>query len=261
MKSLLLFLVFFSITCLSFSQEAVNKTDSKGFKQGKWVSRYPNGTLKYEGVFVANKPVGEWKRYHENGKIKAQMSYRPNSDRVFASLFDEEGKLYAKGVFEGTLRDSIWNFYSGELIVLTENYHLGMKMGKATGYDQKGKVIWEKAWKSDLLDGKSIEYYPTGTIRNEINYVAGKKNGLALFYDENGLIAMEGNYKEDMSDGDWKVYDKEGKIKYQIKYNKGEILSGGASDSLQLKEFKKYDRIKGKIPEPKLNESGLPVNQ
>ncbi len=258
MKNILLLFVFFSVSYLSFSQEAVNKTDSKGQKQGKWVARYPDGTLKYEGIFDQGKPVGELKRFHENGKVKALMNYRANSERVFASLFDEEGKLYAKGIFEGTLRDSTWNFFSGELLVQTESYRLGKKEGLATGFDRNGKVMTEKEWKNDLPDGKSIEYYSTGVKRNEITYVAGKKNGAALFYDENGVTSMEGSYRDDLSDGIWKVFDKEGKLKYQIKYDKGEILDSRALDSLQLKEFKKYDRVKGKIPEPKLNESGVP---
>ena len=258
MKNILLLFVFCSVSNLSFSQEAVNRTDSKGLKQGKWVARYPGGSLKYEGTFDQGKPIGEWKRYHENGKTKALMSYRPNSDRVFASLFDEEGKLYAKGIFEGALRDSTWNFFSGDQLVQAENYLQGKKEGLATGFDRNGKVMSEKEWKNDLPDGKSIEYYSTGVKRNEITYVAWKKNGAAMFYDENGVKSMEGSYRDDLSDGIWKVFDKEGKLKYQIKYDKGEILDSGALDTLQLKEFKKYDRVKGKIPEPKLNESGLP---
>ncbi len=256
-KTVLLF-VLCAITFLAFSQEAANKTDTKGMKQGRWVSRYPGGTLKYEGSFINDKPIGEWKRYHENGKTKAFMSYRSKSDRAFASLFDVEGRLYAKGVFEGTLRDSTWNFYSGEKVVLTENYLLGKKEGKSTGFDQYGKVLSEREWKNGELDGKSTEYYPTGLKRKEITYVAGIKNGSALFYDQDGIISMEGNYTNDLSDGDWKVFGKDGKLKYQMKYVKGDIQNSAALDSMQLKEFKQYDNVKGTIAEPKLNEAGRP---
>jgi len=258
MRNIFLLFVLCLVSICSLSQEAGNRTDAKGLKQGRWVSRYPSGTLRYEGSFVNDKPVGEWKRYHENGKIKALLSYRAKSDRLFASLFDTDGKLYAKGVFEGTIRDSTWNFYSGEKIVQIENYLLGKKEGKSTGFDQYGKVLWEREWKKDQLDGKSIEYYPTGLKRNEISFVEGIKNGVAQFYDQDGNLSMQGFYKDDLSDGDWKVFEKDGRIKYQIKYAKGDILNSGALDSLQLKEFKKYDNVKGKIADPALNESGKP---
>ncbi|MCK9641034.1 MAG: toxin-antitoxin system YwqK family antitoxin [Prolixibacteraceae bacterium] len=258
MKSLLLLLAFCSLSFLSRSQEAVNKTDPKGLKQGKWVSKYPGGSLKYEGYFNHNKPTGEWKRYHENGKIKALMTYRPNSERVFASLFDEEGKLYAKGVFEGTLRDSTWNFYSGEMLVSIENYHLGKKEGSAIGFDQNGKKIWERELKNDLLDGNEVQFDPSGIKRKEIYYKEGKRSGPALFYDENGIKSMEGSYLDDLSEGAWKIFDKDGKLKYQILYKNGEIVNQGAIDALEISTFKQYDKIKGKISEPKLKESGMP---
>jgi antitoxin component YwqK of YwqJK toxin-antitoxin module len=252
-------LIFFClIHFFSFSQEPINKTDPKGLKQGKWVSRYPSGALKYEGTFDHDKPVGEWKRYHENGKMKALMNYRIHSERVSASLFDEEGILYSRGVFEGTLRDSTWNFFKGEKVVLTENYRLGKKEGKVTAFDPDGKVISEKMWKNDQPDGISTEYYPTGKKRNEIPYVGGKKNGRAVFYDENGVISLEGSYLDDFSDGDWNVYGTDGKLQDQIKYAKGEILNKRALDSLQVKESRQIDKARGKIPEPKLNEPGLP---
>ncbi len=258
MKNLLLLVVLCLVSFLSFSQDALNKTDSKGMKQGKWVSRYPAGSLKYEGTFVNNKPADVWKRYHENGKMKALMSYRPGSERVSASLYDEDGKLYAKGVFEGTLRDSTWNFFKGDQIVQIENYRNGNKEGKATRFGKEGTVISEKNWKNDVQDGKSVEFYPTGIKKIEVTYVEGKRNGPALFYDETGAVTMEGSYADDFSDGDWKVFGSDGKLKYQIKYNKGDIINNGALDTLQLKQFKQYDKVRGKIPEPKVNEGGMP---
>lgn len=258
MKNLLLLLLFCTLPFCSFSQETLNETDAHGLKTGKWKGRYPGGALKYEGSFDRNKPFGEWKRYHESGKVKAIMNYRPNSERVFASLFDEEGKLYAKGVFEGILRDSTWNFYSGDLLVMTENYHLGKREGKALGFYQNGKVKYEKWWKDDLLEGNTVEYDPTGIKRKEIFYREDKKSGPAFFYDENGVKTMEGGYRDDLSDGAWKIFDKEGQVKYQIKYEKGEILDKGAMDAMQINEFKQYDKVKGKIPEPKTNETEFP---
>ena len=258
MKYLLLLIWWFSLPYCTVSQEAINKIDANGMKTGRWVSRYPGGTLKYEGSFEQNKPVGQWKRYHENGKVKALMSYRPHSDRVFASLFDDEGNLYAKGVFVGSLRDSTWNFYDGSQLLMIENYHLGKREGKATGFYKDGKVRWEKWWKADLAEGKAIEYDPAGIVKSEIFYKADKKNGPAIFYDEKGAKNVEGAYKDDLSDGTWKIYDIGGKLKYQVKYDKGEILNKGTLDTLQINEFKKYDKVKGKIPEPKANETGFP---
>jgi len=252
MKNILFTLLLCALVMFANAQLSINKTDQKGLKQGKWVSNYPDGKLKYEGFFENGKPAGEWKRYHENGKTKAILTYRPNSERAFAILFDEDGKQYAKGIFEGTLRDSTWNFYDGDKVVLIENYANGKKSGKSLGFDADGKILWEKEMKNDTLNGNSIEFYPGGSKRNEIRYAAGKKSGPALFFDEKGIKTMEGNFKDDLSDGTWQVFDNDGKPKYHIQYEKGEILNGSSIDSLQRNEFKQYDKVKGKIPEPKV---------
>ena len=189
------------------------------------------------------------------------MFYRPNSDRVSASLFDDKGTLYAKGVFEGNLRDSTWQFFKGEKLILIENYKRGKRDGKSTGYDRNGKVNSEKEWKNDSPDGRCVDYYPGGTKRSVVAYQEGKRNGPAMFYDESGVVSMDGKYAGDLSDGDWNVYDKEGKLKYVIKYNKGEIINKDTLDSMQLEEFTKYEKARGQIPEPKVNENGMPERQ
>lgn len=258
MKKIFLSVMSGFLLVSAFSQNAVNRIDSNGMKQGKWVSTFPGGNKRYEGAFVNGQPVGEWTRYHENGKVKALMNYRPNSGRAFAQLFDEEGKLYAKGVFDGTKRDSTWNFYNGDKIVQTENYRLGKREGAAIGFDHNGIVLWAREYKDDWQDGKSLEYYSDGTKKSEITYSQGRMSGPARFYDEKGILFMDGLYQDDLSEGDWFVYSPDGKIRYKVTYAKGELLNSAAIDSVQLKEFKKYDQVKGKIPEPKMNQADLP---
>jgi hypothetical protein len=69
---------------------------------------------------------------------------------------------------------------------------------------------------------------------------------------------MEGSYMDDLSDGTWKMFGQGGELKYQIIYEKGEILNSGDLDSMQINQFKQYDNVRGKIPEPQVKESELP---
>src|SRR5665647_1786479 len=113
MKKLIFLLLLFVVPLTFISaQETINQTDANGHKQGRWINKYPNGTIRYEGSFTDDKPVGEWKRFHENGKIKAQMYHIPNTDRATAELFDSNGVRYAKGNYKGTAKDSTWNYFN-----------------------------------------------------------------------------------------------------------------------------------------------------
>ena len=194
-------------------------------------------------------------RYHENGKIKAIMTYRPNSERVFASLFDEEGKLYAKGYLRAPCATVPGVSIVANCWSLSKTTTSAKERGRPSVFDQNGKKIWERELKNDLEDGNEVQFDPSGIRRKEIFYKEGKKVG-QRFYDENSVKTMEGSYLDDLSDGTWKVFGKDGKLQYQIKYDKGEIVNKGTMDTLQINTFKQYDKIKGKIRSQ--GESGMP---
>jgi len=69
----ILILLIFSGVFNAYSQ--LNQTDVNGFKQGHWIRKYPNGIVMYDGNFRDGHPVGELKRYYENGTIKSVMNF------------------------------------------------------------------------------------------------------------------------------------------------------------------------------------------
>ena len=126
-QGILLLLVIVPFTYL-YAQETINQTDANGKKQGHWIGKYTNGTIRYEGSFTNDQPVGDWKRFHENGRIKAVLHHLQNTDKASAELFDSNGARYAKGNYKGTVKDSTWNYYNNTRLVGQENYADGIKM-------------------------------------------------------------------------------------------------------------------------------------
>ena len=58
----------------------INVVDDKGLKQGKWMKVHTTGKLAYEVFFKDDKPIGEYKRFHLNGKLSVLLNYEENSD-------------------------------------------------------------------------------------------------------------------------------------------------------------------------------------
>ncbi len=232
------------------SQQEINQTDSNNLRQGKWIGKFPDGTVRYEGYFKNNKPVGEWKRFHENGKLKANLLYFPNSGKVTAELYDTDGLLVSRGNYMGTQKDSIWTYYDKNIIIARESYIKGLKSGLSCFYSSDGKLIRETNWLNGKLNGISHEYYSTGIIKSEINYEDGKRNGDVLIYFESGKIQIEGKYDNDQNNGSWKYYNPDGTLKFQLKYKDGILLNPEMIDSLQMKEFNSFDREKGRLKDP-----------
>ena len=251
MKKLIFLLsyVIFPVTFL-FAQETINQTDANGHKQGRWIGKYANGTIRYEGPFTDDKPVGEWKRFHENGKINAHLYHFPNTDKASAELFDSNGIRYAKGNYKGTAKDSIWNYYNNLQLVSQENYSDGVKNGKSLTFFENGIPASESNWINGLLNGVSRSFYPSGKKKTETMYRQGKRQGLNLVYYESGVTEITGQYNNDQSDGTWKFAGENGTVKYELKYKSGALLNPEVVDSIQAGEFKAFDRAKGKLKDP-----------
>jgi len=237
----------FTILC---AQQSINQTDASGLKQGRWIGKYTNGTIRYEGSFNDDKPVGEWKRYHENGKIKARLYHQPNTDKVTAELFDSNGVRYAKGNYKGTSKDSTWNYYNNLRLVGQENYSSGIKNGRSLTYFTNGVPATESFWVNGLPDGVSRSFYPSGKKKSETMYHQGKRHGLNLIYYESGQTEIKGQYINDLPDETWKFMDANGNEKYELKYKAGVLLNPEVVDRIQANEFKAFDRAKGKLKDP-----------
>ncbi len=251
MKRLIILLLTFllPVTFLC-AQEAINQTDAYGRKQGKWTGKYPNGSIRYEGFFSDDKPIGEWKRFHENGKIKAQLFHFPNTGKVSAELFDYSGIRYAKGNYKDVLKDSTWNYYNNLRLVGQESFSGGKKNGRSITCFENGAPATESSWTDGMLNGVSRSFYPSGKKKYEIMYRQGKRHGLNLIYFESGQLQITGQYTNDESDGTWKFMDATGKIKYELNYKSGILLNPEVIDSINSNEFKAFDKSAGRLKDP-----------
>ena len=186
-----------------FSQ--VNQSDADGLRQGFWKKNYPNGKLMYEGHFRDGKPVGEWKRYHEGGRVKAIIDYRENSDSAFVQLFNEWGKKVAEGNFVNEKKEGTWTIFSNNRAMAKEHYVNGLKDGVSRKFYDTGEVLEESEWKNGKQEGKYQVFYKNGDPYMQCKYSNNLRNGLCLSYFPNGRIEMEAYYKNSLRNGSLEV--------------------------------------------------------
>ena len=132
MKKKHLLLFFLIVSIFSYSQD--NKVDGKGKKQGYWKKMFPTTSITdYEGTFKDDIPIGEFKYYFKNGKIKAKMFFKENGNVSYTTIFHEEetNKPIASGKYVNKQKDSIWNYWgpSGRISMI-ETYKQGVLDGK-----------------------------------------------------------------------------------------------------------------------------------
>jgi antitoxin component YwqK of YwqJK toxin-antitoxin module len=244
MRYLLALLIF--LPTLVFAQ--TNQTDANGLRQGLWQKKQDNGRLIYEGNFKNDKPVGEWKRYHPGGQVKAIIEYK--GDTAYTQLFDVWRKKVAEGNYVNQQKEGVWKIYKNGQLTADEEYKHGVKNGKSHQYYDTGEVMEEKEWVNEKEDGDYQVFYKSGEPYMQCKMKLGMRHGLFLVSYENGRQEMVAEYRNNLRHGEWKYFDKEGNLQYTLYYDNGQILNPAVRDSVDNLKMKALEKNKGTIPDP-----------
>lgn len=226
---LLIIILGLVFTSNSFIAQEVNKKDSKGRKQGSWVTFYEGTTdVKYQGEFKNDIPVGKFIFFYESGKVRAKNTYQNNGKDSYVSMYHENGKLMSMGKYINEKKDSIWVFLDEHGNYLSkENYKEGNRHGKCITfyafnpkidagqpnllevalyvngekegeylkYYRNGKYMVQGNYSAGVLEGKRTTFYSTGKKKTVVYFKKGVKNGYTINYDRNEEVTSKEFYK------------------------------------------------------------------
>lgn len=221
----------------SFSQE-VNKTDTKGRKQGEWKKYHKNGMLRYVGNFKNDNPVGEFKYYYDTGNIQSKMDHKIGASYFIA--FYKTGEVKAVGKYIGQKRDSTWNFYDIDGYKKSSEYYINGKKNRISyAYYPNGQVTEEKEFVDDFENGIWNEYYMDGKKKMEATFVNGSLEGRATYYRSSGKRSVRGIYSHGARNGVWLYFEEDGNtIKKKEEYKDGKRVDKNKGDNVEKEPLK-----------------------
>jgi antitoxin component YwqK of YwqJK toxin-antitoxin module len=235
---------------LSAGQQELNLTDNNGLKQGLWKRNYPNGRMMYEGVFKNDRPVGEWRRYHENGVIRAILVHNEISDSVSAQLFDIVGKPAAEGTYVKEQKAGKWQYFTDGRKVSEEEFVDGEKSGISRIYYPSGELLEEAEWKNDQKNGRYRAFYQSGKPFLECKYENDLRNGFCVTYFPSGAMEVDAFYRNDLPHGEWKYYRENEDIKFTLLYDEGVLLNPEVLYEQETKQLDELERKGKSISDP-----------
>ena len=221
---------------------------------------YPNGKPMYQGYFRDDKPVGEMKRFYENGNIQAILQYGEVTENVRAKLFYDNGSLAAEGIYLDMLKDSVWRYYGyyDGVLAMTETYLKGKRYGPMIHYYLNGSILDSVNWENDVKQGTWVAYFPDGKLKQKGSFLNGKLEGDFLVNMEDGSPYITGKYKNDQPDGRWVFYNADGSVITEMNYIEGKNTDEDKTDQKQQEFFKMIEENKGKFDEPDESEFMAP---
>lgn len=243
-------LIFVLILQTGFAQTDINQTDATGQKQGLWIKKLPNGNKIYEGFFKDDKPVGEFKRYHTNGLLKAHLVYPEDSDTIDAELYDLRGKLMGRGQYIGKLKVGSWQYFQKGQLVSEESFENNLKHGISKTYYPTGELFEETNWKYNLKDGIYRAYFTNGTPYMECMMRNGKRDGTCKVYYQNGKLELDALYEKGLRNGEWVYSNPDGGYSHTLVYDMGILLNPQVLDSIQQIQFKQLEENRKDLVDP-----------
>lgn len=238
-----------------FAQEAPNKTDVTGKKQGYWIKLDENKKKIYEGHFENNVPVGVFTYYYDTGIPWSVTVFSQNGKVARTKMYDAGGKLTGEGKYVSEKKDSLWKFYNQDGKILSDEMYVnGSKNGSCKVYYPNGQVSEDKMWKNGVLEGPCKKYFENGQLKYSSQYMKNKVEGKTIFYHASGKIDAEGMYKNDVKDGVWKYYKEDGTLRRQDTYTNGKMIEttdknqDTISKEQQAEEKKKSQQFEIKDP-------------
>ncbi len=247
----ILMIVFVLMPFVLFAQQEINQTDSSGLKQGHWKKLQDNGRVLYEGSFVNDKPVGEFRRYHSSGHLNAIFNYVEGTDSASVKLYDERGKQIASGQYVNQQKEGKWLSFEDGVVIAEDYYKNDKKHGESrTFYTGTGELYEETDWINGEETGVYRSYFRSGKTNFECQMKNGLRDGYCQSFYENGRVEMEGFYTLGIPDNEWTYYDEEGKLIYTLEYKKGRLMNPEVRDSIQTLQLNELEKNKGKIPDP-----------
>ena len=84
---------------------------------------------------------GEWKAYHETGKLKSLGQYKKGKEEGKWKFFHENGKLQSSGNFKDGIEDGGWKYYdiNGKAIVSDDKISDWDAINKSLKQQQSGQ--------------------------------------------------------------------------------------------------------------------------
>ncbi len=235
-KNIIVLVLFYIISCHSYSQEEVNiKPNGYNFFYSE------DSVIISEGTMLNGKPDGYWKNYYSNGIIKSE------GNRVEFEL------------------DSLWKFYNEEGKIVMEINYVG---GKKNGYriTHQSNEILKENFVNDVKQGYTLQLFSNGKIKLKTPFVNGLEEGISKEYNLNGNIVQLITYKkgyiidrsrinrydsENMPHAAWKWFSedetvvvKEGTFKHGLKhgYFKEYDLNGNLLSATKYVDGEKFEK-------------------
>jgi len=234
-------------TCYQPEQKVEEGVYTDNRKVGIWIEYYCNSNMKNKLTFVNGRPDGYAIMYNENGKISEEGNWKANRWVGNYKLYYDNGQVQHEFVFSpaGKREGPQKYYYDNGQVAVEGTFVNGKEAGLIKEYHENGDIKAEKNFADGQVDVASIKTYePKAPIVKKEDpvenapkivvkpdekpneAVASKGplilNGQHTLYNKNKQITKDGEFKENrLMNGKAYIYDDNGILTRVSVYKNG----------------------------------------
>lgn len=141
----------------------INQKNEKGERDGLFISKSPDGTLKYKMNYKDGKKHGEGLDYYESGELRAKI-------------------YYDEGLKDG---EAIWYYDEKDKIFRINHYKQDILNGLQEKFYKNGNQLSQLEFRNGYPGVGLREWKDNGSERSLGNYIKVSKRGLNLYAEMN----------------------------------------------------------------------------
>lgn len=78
---------------------------------GEYTDKYPNGIIKYKGLFRFGERHGQWLAFYPDGSLWSELHFDNGLRHGPNMTYFENGKMRYSGSYKNDMQDSVWTYY------------------------------------------------------------------------------------------------------------------------------------------------------
>lgn len=183
-------------------------------ESGEYIVYFPNGGISMQGTKLANKNIGQWKYFNEEGKLETEKFYF-NADSVLVNYFYPSGGKKKQELLwlEHPVGESFTYYETGEIESKKVFSKYGRQIDSELKYYKSGKLMEEIPCCGTFKTGTYKKWFKNGKLAETYNLVESYNRGKYESWHENGILKTKGQYDTlGYSVGKWYTYNEKGKL-------------------------------------------------
>jgi antitoxin component YwqK of YwqJK toxin-antitoxin module len=258
-----------SIYCITFSSNGFDGNDYKlqntdtinrtveGKKEGYWIiyahmrnepDYMPNDIIE-EGLYVASRKEGFWKKYFPSGKLQSEIFYTKGKALGKFTIYYDNPKntIEEQGTWAGkTFNEKFVRYHENGIIAQEKTFNVaGKTEGTVKYFYSNGQVELEFNTSNGNAKGTATRYWPNGEVKEIITFdaegngtsggIKDPKKPMPVLDEDKGVgkgvsvvgveNAAQGKGKS-IVDGNHKTYDKNKNILMDGEFKDGKLWNG-----------------------------------